>query len=560
MKKTLITAIIILAWFGSFSFTQAAEEYIKSFNANITVNTDGSISVIEEIIYNSGGASKHGIYRDIRTVSSQGKRMPVKDIEVVLSDESSVPWSKELSGDNVRLKIGDPDTTFSGEKSYKISYRAIAAVSQYEGFDEIYWNATGNAWQFPIQEASAIVRLPEGATVLQQACYTGQVGETTPCDTLGNIFTAKDLSPGEGLTVAVGFPKEFVAFKKISPLQRIVQTFWPILIPILVFIICYRRWDKRGRDPKDSAVIIPQYDVPDGLTPLDVGSIVRTKNTAEDISAQLIYLAEQGFIHIKRIEHKALGMIINKDYIFTLQKPISTAASLTDKKILDGIFTTDTIGATMKLSALNLKFYAVVPSIVKSVRGNLLSRGYYTNLPDKTASHFEIPAMIIAFFIALFMLQLGNVFYIFLISALLAGITFVIFNRLMPARSVKGVQTREYLLGLKEYLQIAEKDRIKFHNAPEKKPELFEKLLPFAMVLGVEKEWAKEFEGIYLTPPTWYEGNTGVFSAAIFANELRAFETSAVSMAIAPIRSSGGGSGGGGSSGGGGGGGGGGSW
>jgi len=28
-----------------------------------------------------------------------------------------------------------------------------------------------------------------------------------------------------------------------------------------------------------------------------------------------------------------------------------------------------------------------------------------------------------------------------------------------------------------------------------KKPEVFEKLLPYAMVLGVAKIWAKEFEG-----------------------------------------------------------------
>lgn len=61
---------------------------------------------------------------------------------------------------------------------------------------------------------------------------------------------------------------------------------------------------------------------------------------------------------------------------------------------------------------------------------------------------------------------------------------------------------KEYLLGLKMYLQIAEKDRLDFHNAPEKNPEIFEKLLPYAMVLGVEKALAKEFKGIYIEQPS----------------------------------------------------------
>jgi uncharacterized membrane protein len=115
-------------------------------------------------------------------------------------------------------------------------------------------------------------------------------------------------------------------------------------------------------------------------------------------------------------------------------------------------------------------------------------------------------------------------------------------------------------LGLKWYLQIAEKDRLAFHNAPEKKPEIFEALLPYAMVLGVDRAWAKEFEDIYTTPPSWYEGypvTSGVFNVVAFNQSLSSFgAATTTSMATSP----GGGSGGGGFAGGGGGGGGGGGW
>jgi uncharacterized membrane protein len=143
------------------------------------------------------------------------------------------------------------------------------------------------------------------------------------------------------------------------------------------------------------------------------------------------------------------------------------------------------------------------------------------------------------------------------IGFVLSCVIFMVINSLMPAKTVKGVATKEYILGLKLYLQIAEKDRLQFNNAPEKKPEIFEKLLPYAMVLGVDEAWAKEFEGIYTVPPQWYEGyHGGAFSAIAFNHSLSSFN----SMASSSMGSAPGGSGGGGFSGGGGGGGGGGGW
>ena len=94
----------------------------------------------------------------------------------------------------------------------------------------------------------------------------------------------------------------------------------------------------------------------------------------------------------------------------------------------------------------------------------------------------------------------------------------------MSKRTLKGVKARNYILGLKEYIKVAEKERIKFHNAPEKNPQTFEKFLPYAMVFGLEKEWAKQFEGIYMEQPSWYSGaDLATFSAVSFVNELSSF-------------------------------------
>jgi uncharacterized membrane protein len=133
----------------------------------------------------------------------------------------------------------------------------------------------------------------------------------------------------------------------------------------------------------------------------------------------------------------------------------------------------------------------------------------------------------------------------------------------MPRRTKKGAIALEQILGLQLYLETAEKDRINFHNAPEKNPERFEKLLPYAMALGVEKAWAKQFEGIYNESPQWYE-STEPFAVGAFANDMHSFNNVASSaMSSQPSSAASGSSGfssGGGFSGGGFGGGGGGSW
>lgn len=141
----------------------------------------------------------------------------------------------------------------------------------------------------------------------------------------------------------------------------------------------------------------------------------------------------------------------------------------------------------------------------------------------------------------------------------------------MPARTKQGVEARDYLLGLKDYIGLAEAERIKFLQSPEgvkqygdpakpaAKIKLFEALLPYAMLFGMEKDWAKQFEHLYKQPPSWYSG-TRPFSTAHLASSIGDMSGQA-SRAFSPPSSSGSsGFSGGGGSGGGGGGGGGGGW
>ncbi|KKR70082.1 MAG: hypothetical protein UU13_C0014G0008 [Candidatus Nomurabacteria bacterium GW2011_GWB1_40_7] len=572
----LFGVLISLSFFGvayaQNEDTDFSQEAIVNFHADIFVNADNSIDVVENIVYNTGEIERHGLLRNIVPRSSWGHKMKIENVNAV--DENNNPYiftTSSDSGSNFEIKMGDPDVTFTGERTYIIKYHATKAVAQFKDFDEIYWNVTGNDWNIPIYAASATVFLPSGVTAIQSSCYYGLEGSTEQCsleneaDNLSYNFTAPvPLGAGEGLTVAVSFPKGIVT--PYTWAEKYLDTLLPwliaILLPFLTLIFSLRHWYKKGKDPKGTGVIVSQYDVPGDLTPMEVTGILSEKISASNISAEIIYLATKGFLKIKQTEEKVLGLFNTTDYELTKLKDSGDALNEFDRKLLRGLFSSEVV----KLSDLRNVFYSQIKGIADSAADGLLTKGYYKNLGGIKNSAGRLILMIFmtiwasGFFGGILGVLFfnGNPFPL-MFGIFLSFIIYGIVSYFYPAKTEKGVATREYILGLKDYLRIAEKDRLLFHNAPEKKPEIFEKLLPYAMVLGVANIWAKEFEGIYTTPPSWYSGSSNTaFSAVMFSNSLSSFSSYASSsMTSSP---SGSGSGGGGSSGGGGGGGGGGGW
>lgn len=567
MNKKVAILFFTSFIFISGSFNVYAEkninyERIDSFDSNITVNTDSSINVVETIKYNSGGLQKHGIYRDIRLKSYDNNNLYISDVSVINENNISYNYIENFSSDKISLKIGDPDTTFSGEKLYIIKYTISRAIGYFDKYDEIYWNVTGNDWPFPIERATVKVYLPTGAASIQSASYCGPTGSKDPCLVDGGEKYSYNnvLVPGSGMTVAIGFTKGIVKEQQKTILEIILSliNYLSLLIPIVTFILMYKQWSKYGKDPKSNRTIIAEYDVPDNLTPLEVAGVLKEKVGGKDISAEIIQLAINGYIKIEKIEEKIF--IINKDDYLLKRISNNSPENDSDKKLIEELFLTSSMGSTgleIRISQLTNKFFEKINGIAHIVFEKLIKMEYLKNNPIKIKTKY-ILISIGLFFISIFSLPVFESYSIVPFIMILASSFIVLFfSFIMPARTEKGLLTKEYILGLKEYLQIAEKDRINFHNAPEKKPEVFEKLLPYAMVLGVEKAWAKEFQEIYTQPPRWYsDRGMSSFNSILFVDSLNHFS----SYSSSAMTSSPGGSGGGGSSGGGGGGGGGGSW
>ena len=137
-----------------------------------------------------------------------------------------------------------------------------------------------------------------------------------------------------------------------------------------------------------------------------------------------------------------------------------------------------------------------------------------------------------------------------------------------PTREGRGLMDR--IDGFRHYLGITEEDRLETLHPPEKTPELFERHLPYAIVLDIENRWADKFAGVLAAAAAagaagqtmgWYSGSGNIWDDPQgFASSVGSSLDSTISSAATAPSSSSGGSGGGGSSGGGGGGGGGSGW
>ncbi len=97
------------------------------------------------------------------------------------------------------------------------------------------------------------------------------------------------------------------------------------------------------------------------------------------------------------------------------------------------------------------------------------------------------------------------------IGILLTTSTLAILTILIDPKTKEGNRLYHELLGLRMYINTAEKYRIEFHNDPEKYKSVFENLLPYAIIFGLEKKWIKEFKDIYKVSPDWYVGDFSDF-------------------------------------------------
>lgn len=501
----------------------------------------------------------------------------LKIVSVTDPTNKPFPYSTRESNDNLILRIGDANRYVHGRVTYKITYTQQDVTRYYANInrDEFYWDTNGTEWAVPIQNLSVNLHLADDIelpSVKNVQCYQGSSGSATPCEAVpkydGYSFVVSQLGSYENVTIATGFaPGTFAAYE-MSLMERLAYIYIIVLvvggiIAALVTIWLSVRWYQWTHRTKDIGTIVPEYIPPKDTSVTTAASIGQVIGSV--FTAQLLDFAVRHYIKIYQTRDK--GFLRSAEYDIEIIRDI-TDLKAEEQEILSDIFSgSTTVGSRLELKTLknNTSMYNRVKDNDKKL-SELVKGGYKLRHKDTGKSAwFKKRGWIV---LGLAAVTLNP----FLLIA--AGIIFILAYTLWPLTD-SGLALSRYLKGLKLYIEVAETERIKMLQSPEgaakvggvdandtsQLVKLYERVLPYAVLFGQEKEWNKHIGEIYEqtgTNPSWYSGSSPVFNAAVFSSAMSSFSTAA-SYSSASSSSSGGSSGGG-SSGGGGGGGGGGGW
>ncbi len=304
------------------------------------------------------------------------------------------------------------------------------------------------------------------------------------------------------------------------------------LTPFLAFYYYYRRWERLGKDPKSKGTIIPQYEPPKNMRPSEIGTLIDEKAQLRDITPIIIDLAVRGYLTIVELKKSRLARTANYKLIRS-DKSNSELARF-ENRMMSSLFGGK---KEVKLSDLKKSFYRQVPEIKKLVYESVTNAGYFEESPADVRKRYLLVPMVLFFLsgiatIALLSFTLSSSIASLTAPLVLVSIVGMIFSVLMPRKTNLGSEAKWWTEGFKLYLSKAEKFRLGAMT-----PETFEKYLPYAMVLGVEKKWENRFKDIYKEPPDWYvpaAGYHGAFTIAQFSKNLSSFTTSSAGSMSPP--------------------------
>ena len=545
---------------------------IERFAADITIDKDSSLHIVEAIDVNFGALQKHGIFRTIpvryRWDDAHVRRYGLQVRSVTDAKETPIRYETSDQGASKVIRIGDPDRTVSGRQTYRITYDVEAAMNAFQDHDELFWNVNGGQWDVRTQAVAATVHAP--ASPQQVTCYQGAAGSDEPCRSVitssGADFSAtRPFAPGGQLTIVASLAKGVVAVP--APViardsDNLLAYFepQPIWLALAAFALVgglwllYWRWYTAGRDAGGRVTIVPEYEPPDKRRPAQLGVVLDETADTKDVSATIVDLAVRGYLTIT--EEHAEGLFAKKDW--TLRATGKTGGlEEYEATVYRGLF--EDHPGEVKVSELRTHFVGSLRSAESQLYDDVVQQKWFAARPDRVRQGYAGLAVLVIIAGAGLAWILGRALGAGLIgiAIVLVGLVALAVAPSMPAKTAAGAELLRRTLGFRHYMEVAEKERQRFAE----RENIFSAYLPYAIVFGCVEKWARAFKDLDMSAQTssWYVGQTP-FNALGLSSSLQGFSSN-LGSAISSTPGSSGGSGfSGGGAGGGGGGGGGGSW
>jgi uncharacterized membrane protein YgcG len=584
MKRLITTALLATAiLFGVAAPASAGVDdfSFSSFDGQYSLGRDSAgrsvLTVVETLVAVFPETDQnHGIRRQL-VDTFDGHPTDLKVKSVTDGDGKPRGFTTESNNGLLDLTIAS-DSFVHGSQTYVISYTQHNVTGYFAdtNADEFYWDTNGTGWAQPFGKVTASVRLEpslvprltgkaDAASGAQGAGGPATVARTED----GFAFGATNLEPRQNLSFAIGFapgtftPRDSGFFAAPWPTLSLVGALAAIAAAIGAIVLRLTRL----RDAPGRGIIIPEYLPPKGV-PLLLSSIIAGK-TAKANPAQILDLAVSGRLRVLEVE--ATGLRSKPG--FALEFVTAEGANPDETEFLHALFgDVLTPGEQRTLKKPDQRAVKRITALMRRVRSDAAADGYRRKLPVArmllVVAASAVAGAITVIFAALALGDaVGGILPAVFIGAGVLGFLATVIAISHVPLDPRGAELREYLKGLDAYISLAEADRLRYLQSPQgaeraaiatddtaQVVRLNERLLPYAVLFGNEKEWARELGRYYEElgeQPTWYAGHSA-FNAALFASSIGAVSVSTSSA----YSSSSGGSGGGAVSGGGGGGGG----
>jgi len=407
MKKYLPAIFLFCLHFipGAIIAQHKFEERIISFNSEIIINEDASMEVTERIkIHAEGNKIKRGIYRDFPTIyeDDYGNNYIVKfEVLGIKRDSRQESYHTERLSNGIRVYIGKENYFLpAGDYIYEIKYATNRQIGYFDSFDELYWNVTGNGWEFEIERTTATVNLPSGVSgnEIKALAYTGFQGDRgqdyfSKIKSPGKVYfeTTQSLNPNKGLTIVVQFPKGLVS--EPTDTEKVLYflddnksiLFGAAGILIVLFYYLFIWW-RMGKDPT-KGLVIPMYEPPDKLSPAAVRFISEMGFDNKVFTSALISLAVKGYLQI--VED-------NKDY-YLVKKFNNTKQLTPDERVVYERLKFKSENGEYILE-LKRKNHSTLQNTIKGLKDSL-KRNYEKNYFITNRNYFLLGAVISLIFL-----------------------------------------------------------------------------------------------------------------------------------------------------------------
>ena len=562
----------------SASDTASAGYSITEYDMDVAVHENNVYTVTETIgvLFQDGPVAQHGIYRNIPVVTTLKRTIGdrqvnkthyalITDLEISDMELGDVAYESRRAGNDLEIKIGDPDVAVSGEHTYVIKYKYDVGADNITEFDDVYFNLLGK-WDAVINHFQFTVRMPKPFDRNNVTLYTGDAQNADiEYHVIGNTVTGSSRTAlhDEDVTIRILLDEGyFVGARQLSN----TYVYAAVVVVCLLTVCSALLWLFFGRDDK----VFPKaiYYPPPGITPADAGYILKGSVSDADMSALVLYWADKGYLDVQQMEDGTMrfskrreadaGMqgyeqrIFNKmfedrDDVSPMVLQLSTAQTVqaAKKELTDGftknpfrrIFTRKS-RVVQALSCLfsgccigvfaGVAAYTRTYSVTNFVLFGLLTMAVYfglamitcsvvNRLPRHGNANYVIASfsvnMVIAVFAGFIMIGMSN-----LILPVLVGVVGAMLCNIFAAyglkRTEQGNRWLEELLGFKEYIRTLEPPRL--GQMLEKDGDYFFNILPYAYVLGVSEEWIALFDETVVQKPQWYDAGMGPFDGAAF--------------------------------------------